>query len=288
MTSNGVRVSCRVRGAELNIDSSPAVRAGSDGRSIVLTRRESAIAPDPTVMQSTPAGVKAESAYTFKFDAVFGPDATQEQLFESIARPLVREVVAGYNCTILAYGQTGSGKTYTTVGGSSAEFEGIVPRTFQLLLSRIKELSTAGDIDISLTASYVEIYQEKLRDLLLPLNSKRLRLREDKSRGVWIEGVSSINIDSIATGMALVARGVSHRSVGSTAMNADSSRSHSVLMLSLTKRRKTAQESTLASTMEHDSTGTMVIVDLAGSERAQKTDASGVRLEEAKCINQVR
>lgn len=205
-------------------------------------------------------------------------------MFASVGAPFVDEVLAGYNCTILAYGQTGSGKTYTTVGGTTSESRGLIPRSLELLLSRRLAISARGEFDVALTASFVEIYQEKLRDLLLPLNSTRLRLREDKSRGVWIEGAGSICVDSVETGMALLARGTSQRSMGCTAMNADSSRSHSVLLLTFTKRRSNAAPSGGSSS---SSSSTMSIVDLAGSERAQKTSASGVRLDEAKYINKV-
>ncbi|KUF99400.1 hypothetical protein AM588_10008532 [Phytophthora nicotianae] len=132
------------------------------------------------------------------------------------------------------------------------------------------------EYDVALTASFVEVYQEKLRDLLLPHSSRSLRLREDKEHDVRVEGASEITISSVAGGMAVLSRGNAQRSTGSTFMNADSSRSHSVLILTLTKK--------------HIATGTKVrgklfVVDLAGSEKVQKTAATGVRMEEAKHIN---
>ncbi|KAG1692833.1 hypothetical protein DVH05_024447 [Phytophthora capsici] len=132
------------------------------------------------------------------------------------------------------------------------------------------------EYDASLTASFVEIYQEKLRDLLLPSNSRILRLREDKEHNVRVEGASEITVSSVATGMAILSRGNGHRSTGSTLMNADSSRSHSVFILTLTKKHITS-----GMIMR----GKMFIVDLAGSEKVQKTAAAGVRMEEAKHIN---
>jgi hypothetical protein len=223
------------------------------------------------------------SSYSY-FDSVFPPTATQAQVFNSIGEPFVREVLSGYNCTILAYGQTGSGKTYTAVGGATPDLRGLIPRSLELLLERMLEISSTGEFDVGLTASFVEIYQEKLRDLLLPFNNTRLRLREDRTRGVWIDGAGSISIDTVQTGMALLARGTAQRSTGCTAMNAESSRSHSVLLLTFTKRRSSRAGSP---ELSFSSSSTLSIVDLAGSERAQKTAASGVRLDEAKYINKV-
>ncbi|KAL3666158.1 hypothetical protein V7S43_008946 [Phytophthora oleae] len=133
-----------------------------------------------------------------------------------------------------------------------------------------------AELDVSLTASFVEIYQEKLRDLLFPNSSRHLRLREDKEHNVRVDGASEITVSSVAAGMAILSRGNGQRSTGSTLMNADSSRSHSVLILTLTKKHLTSGTKVR---------GKMFIVDLAGSEKVQKTAAAGVRMEEAKHIN---
>lgn len=286
MVSHGVLVSCRVRDAELE-PSDSVVHIGSDAASIVVTHGNVGSGGDAASSSSSSAVSMVSSASTSSysyFDSVFPPTATQAQVFDSIGEPFVREVLSGYNCTILAYGQTGSGKTFTAVGGATPDSRGLVPRSLELLLARRLEISSAREFDVALTASFVEIYQEKLRDLLLPFNSTRLRLREDRARGVWIEGAGSISIDTIQTGMALLARGSAQRSTGCTAMNAESSRSHSVLLLTLTKRRS---HRAAGSESSFSSSSTLSIVDLAGSERAQKTAASGVRLDEAKHINKV-
>ncbi|EGZ25548.1 hypothetical protein PHYSODRAFT_311969 [Phytophthora sojae] len=209
------------------------------------------------------------------FDGVYPAHATQEQVFEAIGRPFVADLLAGYNCTIIAYGQTGSGKTYTTVGGSTSDTRGLIPRAMEAILEETAAIYST-EYDVSLTASFVEIYQERLRDLLLPHSSRPLRLREDKDHNVHVEGASEISISTVAGGMAVLSRGTAQRSTGSTLMNADSSRSHSVLVLTLAKKH-------LASGTKVR--GKMCIVDLAGSEKVLKTAATGVRMEEAKHIN---
>ncbi|RLN58328.1 hypothetical protein BBJ29_004604 [Phytophthora kernoviae] len=211
------------------------------------------------------------------FDGVYSGHATQQEIFESVGQPFVTDLLAGYNCTIIAYGQTGSGKTYTIVGEHTVETRGLVPRVMEAILEEMASIDPA-EYDISLTASFVEVYQERLRDLLLPNCTRPLRLREDRDHDVRVEGASEIAISTVVSGMAILSRGNAHRSTGSTLMNADSSRSHSVLILTFTKK--------------HIATGTkvksrMCIVDLAGSEKVQKTAASGVRMEEAKHINRV-
>lgn len=273
MASQGVLVSCRIRGGVDNAAS--VVSSGSGDRSVIVQ----------TNSDSLSSGTAPVASSYEKFDAVFPATSTQQEVFDALGAPFIDDVLAGYHCTILTYGQTGSGKTYTTVGGSTRESQGIIPRAIEALLAKMQAIEAFGEYETALTASFIEIYQEKLRDLLLPLNSSRLRLREDKRRGVWIDGAGAISVDSLSTGMALLARGSVQRATGCTAMNTDSSRSHSVLMLTVTKSRKASSGNSGASC---SSSSNLFIVDLAGSERAQKTAASGVRLDEAKHINKVR
>ncbi|KAL4176964.1 hypothetical protein KRP22_001900 [Phytophthora ramorum] len=218
--------------------------------------------------------VNGGSAYSC-FDGVYAGQSTQEEVFEAIGRPFVADLLGGYNCTIIAYGQTGSGKTFTTVGGGTPGTRGLIPRAMESILEGMARIDPT-EYDVALTASFVEIYQEKLRDLLLPHSSRHLRLREDKERDVRVEGASEIAISTVAGGMAVLSRGSAQRATGSTLMNADSSRSHSVLILTFTKKHITSGTNVR---------GKMFIVDLAGSEKVQKTAATGVRMEEAKHIN---
>ncbi|GMF30850.1 unnamed protein product [Phytophthora lilii] len=216
----------------------------------------------------------AGTAYSC-FDGVYSGGSTQEEVFEAIGRPFVADLLAGYNCTIIAYGQTGSGKTYSVVGGRTSDTRGLVPRAMEAILDEMARID-AIEYDVDLTASFIEIYQEKLCDLLFPDGSQPLRLREDAKHDVRVEGASEFTISTLAGGMAVLARGNAQRSTGSTLMNADSSRSHSVLTLTFTKKH-------LASGVKQR--GKMFIVDLAGSEKVQKTAATGVRMDEAKYIN---
>ncbi|EEY53222.1 kinesin-like protein [Phytophthora infestans T30-4] len=218
--------------------------------------------------------VRHETTYSC-FDGVYSGESAQTGMFEAVGRPFVADLLCGFNCTIIAYGQTGSGKTYTVVGGLTPETRGLIPRAMETIFEEMARIDST-EYDVSLTASFVEIYQEKIRDLLLPHSSRALRLREDKDHAVCVEGASEIAISSVAGGMAILSRGNAQRSIGSTLMNADSSRSHAILILTFSKKH-------LASGTKVR--GRMVVVDLAGSEKVQKTAATGVRMEEAKHIN---
>jgi hypothetical protein len=262
MTS-GVRVSCRLRGLSANEQ---------------VAGRRDAVFIDPADPHCT-VGVVA-TPHAFRFDHVFSTAATQEEVFASVGVPCLHDLFTGYNCTLLAYGQTGSGKTYTTIGdvGSApplGDSDGLVPRLLERLF-----IAVAQEPHTTLTASFIEVYQERLRDLLLrsssSASSSSLRIREGKG-GVWVDGVTEISLLDLATARATLRRGLAVRSVGATSMNRDSSRSHAVFAVTLT-RHTTTGESVRAR---------LCVVDLAGSEQAKKTRASGMRLDEAKHINRV-
>ncbi|ETP30448.1 hypothetical protein F442_20583 [Phytophthora nicotianae P10297] len=271
MATRGIQVSCRVR-HEACSGRSPCVNVDTSARRVVVVS-----ASTPNTDSNSVSAVDSDTrgtAYSC-FDGVYSAQSTQEEVFEAVGRPFVADLLVGYNCTIIAYRQTGSGKTYTVVGGQTPETRGLIPRAMETIFEEMVRIDPT-EYDVALTASFVEVYQEKLRDLLLPHSSRSLRLREDKEHDVRVEGASEITISSVAGGMAVLSRGNAQRSTGSTFMNADSSRSHSVLILTLTKK--------------HIATGTKVrgklfVVDLAGSEKVQKTAATGVRMEEAKHIN---
>jgi hypothetical protein len=279
MASRGIQVSCRVR-RDLDArtgNGSPCVSVDTSARRVVVVHSSQSPSDGFGLARPEAESVSRGTAFSC-FDGVYSGQSTQEEVFESVGRPFVADLLAGYNCTIVAYGQTGSGKTYTIIGGRAPETRGLIPRAMATIFEEMAGIDPA-EYDATLTASFVEIYQEKLRDLLLPRSSRSLRLREDSEHDVRVEGASEIAISSVADGTAVLARGSAQRSTGSTLMNADSSRSHSVLILTFTKK--------------HVASGTKVrgklsIVDLAGSEKVQKTAATGVRMEEAKHINRVR
>ncbi|KAL4156738.1 hypothetical protein PRNP1_005764 [Phytophthora ramorum] len=220
------------------------------------------------------------------FDRVFDTNSTQEEVYTHSAKPLVHEFLQGYNCTIFAYGQTGSGKTHTILGPkdgvlvSADEEGGIISRVAKDLYEEVERAKTDP---IELTVSFVEIYMEQIRDLLSPAGSSSsgsmgtptnggLKIRESTQHGVYIEEMTRIPSKSEAAMMELVKSGTLSRAVSSTRMNKDSSRSHTILMISCVRPVSGRR-------------ATMYIVDLAGSELVNKTNASGRVLQEAKAIN---
>ncbi|KAH7461952.1 Kinesin heavy chain [Phytophthora ramorum] len=180
------------------------------------------------------------------FDRVFDTNSTQEEVYTHSAKPLVHEFLQGYNCTIFAYGQTGSGKTHTILGPkdgvlvSADEEGGIISRVAKDLYEEVERAKTDP---IELTVSFVEIYMEQIRDLLSPAGSSSsgsmgtptnggLKIRESAQHGVYIEEMTRIPSKSEAAMMELVKSGTLSRAVSSTRMNKDSSRSHTILMIS--------------------------------------------------------
>ncbi|KAG7395887.1 hypothetical protein PHYBOEH_003091 [Phytophthora boehmeriae] len=218
------------------------------------------------------------------FDRVFDVNSTQEEVYTHSAKPLVHDFLQGYNCTIFAYGQTGSGKTHTILGPkdgvlvSADEEGGIISRVAKDLYLQAEN---AKSDPIELTVSFVEIYMEQIRDLLSPSSNSSnigtptnggLKIRESAQHGVYIEEMTRIPSKSEAAMMDLVKSGTLSRAVSSTRMNKDSSRSHTILMISCVRPASGKR-------------ATMYIVDLAGSELVNKTNASGRVLQEAKAIN---
>ncbi|OQR97457.1 kinesin [Thraustotheca clavata] len=212
--------------------------------------------------------VMLQNGSIYTFDHVFSMNATQDMVFNKIGAPVIQELLNGYNCTILAYGQTGSGKTHTILG-SKVE-KGILPRIIQHTFEAI----TFIDADIQVTTGLFEVYQEKIQDLLNPSNTN-LRIREDKEHGIWVEGAADIQVKDENAAMKLVQQGLGNRSIGAHLMNAESSRSHCIFLMTITQKFSTGVKQT----------GKLYIVDLAGSEMVRKTAASGKRLDEAKYIN---
>ncbi|GBG33339.1 Kinesin-related protein 3 [Hondaea fermentalgiana] len=219
--------------------------------------------------------LSGEGVSRFTFDRVFQPESTQAEVFESIGRPLVENVFEGYNGTIFAYGQTSSGKTHTMQGPNitDPELAGIIPRTVEAIFQYI---ARAGEnMEFTVRGSYVEIYLERIRDLL-DVSRQNLQVREDPNRGIYVEHMSERYVNSFEEMMELMALGAGNRAQAATGMNEGSSRSHSVFVLQL------VQTDTTTGTTK---TSKINLVDLAGSEMVRKTGATGDRLDEAKMIN---
>ena len=226
-------------------------------------------------------------ASEFTFDAVFTGECSQEDVFSKLVAPLVGDALVGYNCTVLAYGQTGSGKTHTVMGEPTGAQRGLLPRLAAAVFGEL-EASAAADGDEGavpvvrwdVRLSLVEIYMEKLNDLLRTGGSKRgapkLRIREDADGAIFVQGATELPVTSAASLVAEVTEGFARRATGAHAMNERSSRSHCVAVV-------TVRQDDVAAGVAR--TGKLHLVDLAGSESVRKTGAGGLRLKEAQAIN---
>jgi kinesin family protein 5 len=215
-----------------------------------------------------------ESTGAFTFDRVFPTTSRQQDVFDYSIRNTVDDVLAGYNGTVFAYGQTGSGKTYTMMGPDIADEEskGIIPRIVEQIFDRI--MKSDSSIEFMVKVGYMEIYMEKIRDLLVPHNDN-LPIHEDKQRGVYVKGLHEFYVGSIDEVYMMLDKGGQARAVAATNMNQESSRSHSIFVIEVTQKNESGSARS----------GRLFLVDLAGSEKVGKTGASGQTLEEAKKIN---
>ena len=212
--------------------------------------------------------------HAFAFDRVFDGSATQSDIYREV-QPAVQDLLDGYNATIFAYGQTSSGKTHTMQGPDidNPELRGVIPRVIDDIFGRVA--AAPENLEFTIRASYLEIYLEKIRDLLDPARDN-LQVREDRTKGIYVQGQKEVCVGSQAEVYEVLHVGQHNRAVSATGMNHQSSRSHSVFLLSVTSKN-TRDNSTRA--------GKLYLVDLAGSEKVGKTGASGTTLEEAKMIN---
>ncbi|KAM6977383.1 kinesin-like protein KIF3B [Aplochiton taeniatus] len=213
----------------------------------------------------------------FTFDSVYDWNSKQVDLYDETFRPLVDSVLLGFNGTIFAYGQTGTGKTYTMEGvRNDPDRRGVIPNSFEHIFTHI---SRSQNQQYLVRASYLEIYQEEIRDLLSKDQTRRLELKERPDTGVYVKDLSSFVTKSVREIEHVMNVGNQNRSVGATNMNEHSSRSHAIFLI-------TVECSELGVDGEnHIRVGKLNLVDLAGSERQTKTGAQGERLKEATKIN---
>ncbi|XP_075901946.1 kinesin-like protein KIF3B [Nelusetta ayraudi] len=218
-----------------------------------------------------------EPPKVFTFDSVYDCNSKQIDLYDETFRPLVESVLFGFNGTIFAYGQTGTGKTYTMEGvRKDPERRGVIPNSFEHIFTHI---SHSQNQQYLVRASYLEIYQEEIRDLLSKDQARRLELRERPDKGVYVSDLSSFVTKSVQEIEHVMCVGNQNRSVGATNMNEHSSRSHAIFVI-------TVECSEVGVDGEnHIRVGKLNLVDLAGSERQAKTGAQGERLKEATKIN---
>ncbi|CAH8591543.1 unnamed protein product [Heterobilharzia americana] len=215
----------------------------------------------------------------FFFDGSYDHNSTTEQIYNDICYSVVEGVTQGYNGTIFAYGQTGCGKSYTMQGISEPYAQrGVIPRAFDQIFETI---SVSEKTKYLVHASFLEIYNEEIRDLLGRDHKAKLELKENPDKGVYVAGLSIHKITCVKDCQNIMETGWKNRSTGATLMNADSSRSHSIFTIYL----EMIDQNENLSDDNHIRAGKLNLVDLAGSERQTKTGVSGDRFKEATKIN---
>lgn len=253
------------------------------------------------------------NTHSFVFDHVYEQGSTQRSVYENTARTVVDSALQGYNATIFAYGQTGTGKTFTMEGFNKEggiEARGIIPRAIEQIFGHIQRYASPK-MRFLVRASYLQIYNEQISDLLKP-DRNNLTIREDKRRGVFVDGLSEWVVRSPAEIYGLMQRGGAVRATGETKMNEMSSRSHAVFIV-IAEQSQTVYVDQRGAEMSPEEfqklmhgrgvhreqemrkleenirqsfkVGKLNLVDLAGSERVRLSGATGQRLEESKQIN---
>eukprot|EP00495_Collosphaeridae_sp_1-RS-2012_P001581 TRINITY_DN150_c0_g1_i11.p1 TRINITY_DN150_c0_g1~~TRINITY_DN150_c0_g1_i11.p1 ORF type:complete len:531 (+),score=96.77 TRINITY_DN150_c0_g1_i11:161-1753(+) len=211
----------------------------------------------------------------WRFDSVLDPMVDQEAVFEGFGRDTIEEVLRGFNGTILSYGQTGSGKTYTLFGEMASlncPLRGLIPRCVMYLFERLAVIAEMAFVKVN----FVEIYKDRLQDLLSPGNNHaEPTLRQKKNGEVFMVGAEDMFVTSFEDVYQILQYGFKKRHVAATKMNMQSSRSHCVLRFTVKQENKGEVKESILN-----------FADLAGSERIEKTGATGALLEEAKMINQ--
>ncbi|KAG1042280.1 hypothetical protein G6F46_011650 [Rhizopus delemar] len=256
--SNNIKVVCRFRpqnALEIREGGVPIIDIDEEGTQIALKGKD---------FQGS-----------FSFDKVFGMKTPQKDVFEYSIKTIVDDVTAGYNGTVFAYGQTGSGKTFTMMGADidDENTKGIIPRIVEQIFTSI--MAAPSNLEFTVKVSYMEIYMEKVRDLLNP-SQDNLPIHEDKTHGVYVKGLLEVYVGSQDDVYEVMRNGSANRVVSATNMNAESSRSHSIVVVTITQKNVDTGAA---------KSGKLYLVDLAGSEKVGKTGASGQTLEEAKKIN---
>ncbi|KAF2075782.1 hypothetical protein CYY_002915 [Polysphondylium violaceum] len=250
-----------------------------NGKSTVLTR-PAELRVNPTA----PPTPEDEKSFTFdhsywSFNSDDSHFATQKTVFDDLGVEVLKNAWEGFNCSIFAYGQTGSGKSYSMLG--YGEEKGIIPLVCEEMFERIKNSPTQETV-FKVEVSFMEIYNEKVKDLLNPKNNKAggLKVRNNPATGPYVEDLSKLAVKSFQEIDMLMDEGSKARTVASTNMNATSSRSHAVFTIVFTQTKIDKVRGTAI-----DRVSKISLVDLAGSERANSTGATGVRLKEGANIN---
>ncbi|XP_053136726.1 kinesin-like protein KIF1B isoform X4 [Hemicordylus capensis] len=228
-----------------------------------------------------------EAPKSFSFDYSYwshtSPDdpcfASQNRVYNDIGKEMLLHAFEGYNVCIFAYGQTGAGKSYTMMGKQEENQAGIIPQLCEELFEKINDNSNE-EMSYSVEVSYMEIYCERVRDLLNPKNKGNLRVREHPLLGPYVEDLSKLAVTSYTDIADLMDAGNKARTVAATNMNETSSRSHAVFTIVFTQKKHDVETD-----LSTEKVSKISLVDLAGSERADSTGAKGTRLKEGANIN---
>ncbi|XP_007491656.1 kinesin-like protein KIF1B isoform X13 [Monodelphis domestica] len=205
--------------------------------------------------------------------------ASQNRVYNDIGKEMLLHAFEGYNVCIFAYGQTGAGKSYTMMGKQEESQAGIIPQLCEELFEKINDNSNE-EMSYSVEVSYMEIYCERVRDLLNPKNKGNLRVREHPLLGPYVEDLSKLAVTSYTDIADLMDAGNKARTVAATNMNETSSRSHAVFTIVFTQKKHDSETN-----LSTEKVSKISLVDLAGSERADSTGAKGTRLKEGANIN---
>ncbi|XP_037754737.2 kinesin-like protein KIF22 [Chelonia mydas] len=261
----------------------PQPRAGPPARVRVCVRLRPCSGGDPCVRGLDSRSLQIVSwrnrkeTMEYQFDTFYGDQATQHDVYAGSVQPVLRRLLEGQNASVLAYGPTGAGKTHTMLG--SPEQPGVIPRALRDVLQMTREASCSPrgeEWDYSVSMSYLEIYQEKVLDLLEP-SQQDLPIREDRDRNILIPGLTERELGGFGDFERHFLPASRNRTVASTQLNDRSSRSHAVLLVRVAQtqqapphRRRTAK---------------LCLIDLAGSEDNRRTGNRGLRLKESGAIN---
>ncbi|XP_058868230.1 kinesin-like protein KIF22 [Acipenser ruthenus] len=214
---------------------------------------------------------------SYQFDAFYGENSSQQEVYTGSVKPVLSHLLTGQNTSVFAYGPTGAGKTHTMLGG--AEEPGVIPRAVRDVFQMVREesgLPASQDWEHSVSMSYLEIYNEKVLDLLEP-QDQDLPIREDKDKNILIPGLTQRTIGSFSEFESHFLPASQNRTMASTKLNTRSSRSHTVLLIRVVKSQRVLPFRQL--------TGKLYLIDLAGSEDNRRTGNQGIRLKESGAIN---
>ena len=281
MAGGNIKVVVRVRpfnGRELDRKAKCVVQM-KDNQTILLPPPDA----EERLRKSGGKGLDGQKVFAYdksywSFNRADGHFAGQDNLFDDLGAPLLDNAFQGYNNCIFAYGQTGSGKSYSMMG--YGEESGVIPRICQNMFERITDLQKDKNLTYTVEVSYLEIYNERVRDLLNPSTKGNLKVREHPSTGPYVEDLAKLVVRSFPEIQHLMDEGNKARTVAATNMNETSSRSHAVFTLTVTQRRHDEE-----TRMDTEKVAKISLVDLAGSERATSTGATGARLKEGAEIN---